>query len=499
VAWASEAKTFDSSRTADDVPLRSTSPPDLLTAPPTRSLLLFALPTLASNVLNSVNASINAIWVGQFLGDVGLAATSNGNLVVFLMFALVFGFGMAASIVIAQSMGRGDIAGVRRAVGAGFGLFLGLGLGVGVLGWCAAPAILRLLGTPPDVFDPALAYLRIMFVGLPPGLLGIFLAMALRGCGDATTPLVLTLPGLALDILLNPLLIAGWGPFPRLGITGAGVATLCANGCTLLLLLSAIYRRDLPVRLRGAELCHLWPARALAGVLIGKGVPMGLQMIVMSVSALALIGLVNRHGTPVIAAYGAANQLWTYIQMPAIAIGVAASAMAAQNIGAGLWDRVDRIMRAGVLINLLMTGALVLLLALVDRWVLALFLGDDVQAILVGTHINLIASSSFVLFGVTLVLSSTMRANGATIAPLLIMTVALIPGRIGAALLLQPRLGLDALWWSFPIGSALSLVLTALYYRHGGWRRGRLLATCEETGEFVQSEAEPAGRIYPNG
>jgi putative MATE family efflux protein len=472
---------------------------DLIGLPAGRTLLLFALPTLGSNILHSINGSVNAIWVGQFLGDVGLAATANGNLVIFLMFSLVFGFGMAAAIVIGQSIGREDIAMVRRAVGAGLGLFLLLGISVAIAGWFISPWLLGQLGTPDEVAKPALEYLRIMFIGLPPGLIVVFLSMALRGVGDAITPLRLIIPGVLIDIAFNPLLIAGIGPFPELGVTGSGVATLIANCVSLFLLIFYIYRRDLPVRLRGAELRYLVPSRDLAGLLVSKGVPMGLQMIVMSVSALAILGLVNQQGTRTVAAYGAANQLWTYVQMPALAIGVAVSTMAAQNIGADRWDRVGPIARAGILANLAMTGALVIVLALLDRWILALFLGSDTEAILIGTHLNLIASGSFVLFGVTVVLSSVARANGATIAPLLIMAFALIPGRLGAALLLEPWLGSDALWWSFPIGSALALAMTGVYYRRGRWRTISLIASDDESREFVQSEAEPAGRFHPNG
>jgi putative MATE family efflux protein len=483
----------------DQVDNSTATTSNLLEAPPARALLLFALPTLGSNILQSINSSINAIWVGQYLGDVGLAATANANLVIFLMFSLVFGFGMAAAILIGQSMGRGDIDAVRRAVGGGAGLFILFGIAAAVIGWLASPALLRLLGTPADSFDTALAYLQVMFISLPPGLLAVLLGMALRGTGDANTPLWLMIPGVILNIILNPMLINGMGPWPPLGIVGSATSTVIASVANVILLLGYIYRRDLPIRLRGAEWAYILPSRAVAGFLLGKGVPMGLQMIVMSVSSLAIIGLVNREGTITVAAYGAATQLWIYIQMPAIAIGVAVSAMVAQNIGAGRWDRVSAITRAGIMTNLIMTAALVAALALLDHWILGIFLGANMAAINIATHINVIASGSFILFGVTLVLSSVARANGATLAPLLIMTLALLPGRVGAAIMLEPWLDDDALWWSFPIGSALSLLLTVAYYRHGSWRKIDLLASNEEGCEFVQSEAEPAGRIYPNG
>ena len=107
-------------------------------------------------------------------------------------------------------------------------------------------------------------------------------------------------------------------------------------------------RSDLPLRLRGARAAlSLVPDRAILKTIVVKGLPMGLQMIVISLSALALVGLVNREGVDTTAAFGVAMQLWTYVQMPAMALGAAVSAMAAQNIGAGKWDRVGQITRVG--------------------------------------------------------------------------------------------------------------------------------------------------------
>ncbi|MGL4541012.1 MAG: MATE family efflux transporter, partial [Polymorphobacter sp.] len=431
------------------VALRPQGGRDLTQGPVAAALLLFALPALASNVLQSINGSINAIWVGQLLGATGLAATANANLIMFMLFTLVFGFGMAATIIIGQCVGRGDMAGVRRAVGTGLTLFLIMGIATAVLGWLHAPELLQLLGTPAEIYPQALVYLRVMLLGLPTALLTVFLSMALRGTGDSLTPLLLGLPGMGVDIALNPLLIAGWGPVPAFGIMGAGMATLAANLVSLLLLVGFIYARDLPVRLRGREFAYLMPRRDIIKTMLHKGFPMALQMMVMSGSAIGLMWLVNREGLDTIAAYGAVNQLWTYIQMPAVAVGMAVSAMAAQNIGAGHWHRVDAIARAGIAINLALTGAVVLATVLFDVNILALFLPGSGESIAIAAHVNLIASWSFMVMGVTMILSSITRANGATFVPLVIMVVAYVPGRLGAVFALEPLLQVEALWWSF--------------------------------------------------
>jgi len=474
---------------------------DLTQGPIARTLLAFALPTLGSNVLQSLNGSINSIWVGRFLGENALAATTNANLVMFLMFSLGFGFGMAATILVGQSMGARDLTGARRAMGTAFGLFAVSSILIALLGWLFSPGLLRVLATPPDAQAMALAYLRVIFLALPPMFLGVLLTMGMRGMGDSVTPLRLMVVSVILDAGLNPLLIRGIGPFPRMGIAGSATATLIANYVVLAAGLLTIYARDLPIRLRGRELRFLLPDRELLRVIFVKGLPMGLQMLVFTFSGLVMVGLVNRAGVDVTAAYGIAQQLWTYVQMPAVAIGTAVSAMVAQNIGAKRWDRVSAITGAGVVTNAAITTIMVALILTFDRPLFALFVGGGSPAIPIARHIQLIGSWSFIIFGVTMVLFSTVRANGAVYAPLIILVISMFIGRIGFAALLLPRYGTDVLWWSFPIGSAVSLSLALLYYRFGSWRQPGMLNRMVkgEASQLSQSTGEAGGRLNPNG
>lgn len=462
------------------------APRDLTQGPITRTLLMFSLPTLGANILQSMNGSINTVWIGRFLGEAAIAASTNANIIMFLMFSLGFGFGMAATILIGQSMGARDIVGARRALGTGLGLFAIISVLIAILGWFSAGALLHALATPPAAEKLAFVYLRVIFLGLPPMFLGLLLSMGLRGIGDAMTPLRFMLLNVILDAGLNPVLILGLGPAPRMGVAGAATATLIANYVVLFGLVAYIYAKDIPIRLKGPELRFLIPDPALLKIIVVKGVPMGFQMLVMTTSGLVMIGLINRAGVDVAAAYGVAQTLWTYVQMPAMAIGAAVSAMAAQNIGAGAWDRVERITRSGVGVNLLLTGGIVALLLLFDRPALALFLGADSPAIPIARHIQFIASWSFVLFGITLVLFATVRANGAVLMPLVILTAGIFGARLGFAWTFLPY-GQDILWWSFPVGSCVTLALAILYYRFGNWRKQGMIA------RTVQAEATADG------
>src|SRR3546814_10283523 len=114
---------------------------DLTSGPITKTLILFALPTLASNILQTLSGSVNSIWVGQFLGEAALAATANANIIMFLMFGAFFGFGMAATVLIGQSMGRGDVDAARRATGGVIGLALIFSVVIAIVGWFASDRI----------------------------------------------------------------------------------------------------------------------------------------------------------------------------------------------------------------------------------------------------------------------------------------------------------------------------------------------------------------------
>ena len=465
------------------------------------TLLAFALPTLASSILQSLNGTINAIWVGRFLGESALAATSNANMVMFLLTAFVFGFGLASTILIGQSWGRKDVDGARQVFGTAAGSFLLVTIVIAVAGYYLSPAILGLLGTPGDAAPLALAYLRVIFLGMPALLLLTLLMMALRGAGDSLTPLWFMIVAVLLDSGLNPVFILGLGPAPRLGIAGSATATLVANYAALLGLVGYMYLKDLPLRLRGREVRYLWCNFAILKTIVAKGLPMGIQMIVISLSALALVGLVNREGVDTTAAFGVAMQLWTYVQMPAMALGAAVSAMAAQNIGAGKWDRVGQVTRSGIGYTLLITGALIILLTLADRAVLSLFMGSGSPALPIARHIHLIATWNFLLFGVTMVLFGTVRANGAVWGPLLILCIGLWPVRFGFIYAADGWLGPDSLWLSFPVSSAANLALALAFYFHGAWRKAHMRVDGQPSEEECMDEAratrEPGGALNP--
>ena len=467
--------------------------PDLTTGPIGKTLILFALPVLGSNILQSLNGSANAIWVSHVLGETALAATSNANQIMFLMLGAIFGISMASNILIGQAIGAEDTKLAKRVIGTSTTFFIVLSLGVGFLGFTLTPLILDAMGTPPDARRDAIAYLRVIFSAMPFMYFFSYVMMAQRGTGDSRTPFYFSLLMVCLDVILNPLLITGYGPFPRLGIAGSAASTLIAQTFTLAVMIVYLHRTGSILILRRGEWHLLKPDLVILRSLVGKGLPMGFQMMVVSLAAVTMMSMVNSYGIHTAAAYGAATQLWTYVQMPAMALGAAVSSMAAQNVGAGRMDRVEQVARSGVLYAILFTTVPVVLIVLADPWVLRAFLPGASPALPIAVHINSIVLWGFIPFGVAFIFSGIVRATGAVWPPLLAMVISLWGVRVPLANLMEPYLGPDAIWIAFPIGSTTTLLLAGGYYLWGGWRTSKMLPSSTPHGDQPDTGLSPPG------
>jgi len=432
------------------------------------------LPILFANVLQSLNGSVNSIWVGRYLGEAALTATSIANMIMFLLIAMAFGIAMAASIIVGQSIGANNWAHAKKIVGTSTTFFAGISVAMSIAGWVICEPLLVAMKAPAESLPLAVTYMRVIFLATPLLYMYAFVMSVLRGAGDSKTPFYFMLVSVTLDIALNPVFIFGVGPIPRFGIAGSAMATLVSQAISFTAMMVYLYRLRHPLVLHRDEwgLLRLdWP---VIGTLIKKGIPMSAQMLVLSLSGLLLISIVNRFGVDTAAAYGATIQLWNYVQMPALAVGMAVSSMAAQNVGARKWDRVASIARVGVVYATLLTGFVAGLIEILNTRAYSLYLQDGSVAMAAAVQINRVATPSLIFFGITLVLFGVVRATGAVMAPLIALTIALLGIRVPLAEILADHGGASALWWSFPLSSAVATMLAVLYYKFGGWRSAHM-------------------------
>ena len=434
------------------------------------SLLNLAVPTLFANVLLSVNGSVNSIWVGHYMGEAALTATSNANLLMQMVMGAAFGTVMVATVIVGQRVGAKEMASARDVVRTSAALFVSASAVIAAIGLTFSPLVLRAMNTPMPSIPFAITYMRVLCLAVPPAYLYAFLIGVLRSVGDAKTPFCFMLLSIFLDVALNPVLIFGLGPAPQLGIAGSALASLMAQVISLAAMVTYLYRRHHLLCLRNEELWPLKVDRSLLKVLVCKGIPMSGQLLVISLSGVLMISIVNRLGVDAAAGFGAALQLWNYAQMPALAVGEGVCAMAAQNVGAGQWDRVNKIAEVGVVMSLALTGAVIVGIDSMGTHAFAPFLPTRSVALPLAAHLNSIASSSYCFFAISTILFAVERSAGVVTVPLAIMITTLLLVRYATAAVFLGTFGAGAIWWSFPFSAAFAATLAAIHYKFGSWR-----------------------------
>ena len=434
-----------------------------------RAFFVFLMPMLLSNVLQALSGTINNVYLGQMLGVHALAAVSSFFPVLFFFIAFTIGLGAGASVLIGQAWGARDVEKVQAITGTTLTVGVAFGFVVALFGGVFTQPMLSLLGTPVDILEDATLYARIVLIAMP-GLFIFLLSTAmLRGIGDTVTPLYTLVISTAIGLSLTPALIRGWAGLPQMGVASAAAATVVSFTVATLWMGWRLRRLASPLAPTRAFARHLRvDARLLKGVL-RIGMPTGVQMIVVSISSLVLLSLVNAYGSDATAAYGAVNQVVAYVQFPAISIAITASILGAQAIGAGRESTLGAIARTGLVMNLVLTGGLVVIGYLFSRALMGVFITsppviDVAQTLL---HIML---WSMVVFGMASVLSGVMRASGSVLVPTAIAIACIVFVEIPSAWFLSHRIGLNGVWIAYPINFVAMLVLQSAYY-HGVWRK----------------------------
>lgn len=349
---------------------------------------------------------------------------------------------------------------------AGATLLLGLliGLLAAVLGSVFARQALTGLGTPADVLDDAVAYAHVMMWILPSLLVFVLFTQLLRGVSDTVSPLLALVVSTCVGLALTPAFIRGWFGLPQLGIQSAAYAGLAGNLAAMAWLAWRLIRKNHPLAPDREFFAALRLDRVILGKVLRIGLPTGVQMIVLSLSELVILALVNQHGSQATAAYGAVTQIVNYVQFPALSIAITASILGAQAIGAGQLERMGPILRTGLLINVCLTGGLIVLGYLLSHWLLGLFLTEDPTRAM-AEHLLHIMLWSLLLFGFQAIIGGIMRASGTVLVPVVIAIVCVVGVQLPAAYWLDGQFGLQGVWMAFPVAYLGMLVLQTLYYK----------------------------------
>ncbi|WP_229776911.1 MATE family efflux transporter [Alicyclobacillus cellulosilyticus] len=437
-----------------------------------KALVIFLIPLMLSNALQSLSNTIGSVIIGRFLGVHDLAAMSAFFPVFFFLISFMIGIGSGSSVLIGQAFGAQKMDRLKAVAGTTLTFTFLVGFVLGMAGVAFTAPVLSAMGTPASVLAASIHFGRIMFASLPVLFVYAVYTTFLNGTGDSRTPFYFLVVSTVLGSLIGPALIFGWLGLPRLGLVGAAWGNLWSTLLTLALLILYLHVRRHPLRVDAQLVRNLRIDLGLLRTLLKIGIPTGVQMIMVTLSEIAIVSLVNRFGADATAAYGAYYQVANYVQMPAVSIGIAASVFGSQIIGAGVFERLKPLLRAATLVNYAVGGVLVALCYVFARDILALFLTSR-HTLDIAYELLMITLWSYLVFGNAAVLSGIMRSSGIVFWPTLLSILAIWVIEIPVAFVLSGRIGIDGVWVGYCAGFVANLGLQYAYYRLV-WRHKRL-------------------------
>ncbi|MBI4923727.1 MAG: MATE family efflux transporter [Devosia nanyangense] len=426
--------------------------------------LVFLVPLMLANILQALSGTINNIYIGQLIGVEALAAVSVFFPIMILLISFIVGLASGSTVLIGQAWGAKNIEKVKEVAGTTLTASFILGLVVAAIGIFFTGRLMQLLGAPDNIIASATSYGRIVLIGMPGFFIFLIVTSVLRGVGDTVTPLISLILSILAGLLVTPALILGWAGLPRIGVDAAAVAFIVGFTIVLIFLFFYLRARRSPLAPDAALLRHLKINVNLLVTILRLGIPAGVQMIVSSLAAIVIVGIVNRFGSNATAAYGAVNQVLSYVQFPAMSIAIATSIFGAQAIGAGQANQLAAITRTGLLMNFVITGTFVLIAYVFSERLVGLFITAP-EVIVITQSLLHIVLWSVVLFGLGSVFSGVMRASGDVMIPMLLNlgTILLIETPLALYLSTTP-LGLNGIWTAYATSFTIMLVLQAGYY-----------------------------------
>ena len=433
---------------------------DLTSGPITRTMLLFALPMTAGNLLQQLYNLVDTLIVGRFLGAGALAAVGSAYSLMTFLTSIFLGLCMGSGTIFAIRWGEKDTERLQSSIYVSFVLIAGITIALNVGVFVLLDPILALLRTPAEVWPLLRQYLQVVFLGIGASFLYNYFACLLRAVGDSVTPLVFLAVSAVLNIVLDLVLVVviPWG------VAGAAAATAFSQWVSALGLL--IFAR--------ARYAFLWPQarhrrmrRELLGEISQFSLLTCVQQSVMNFGILMVQGLVNSFGTVVMAAFAAGVKIDSFAYMPVQDFGNAFSTFIAQNYGAGKSDRIRRGIRSAVAVAVGFSVAVSALVFVFAGPLMGIFVpADQPDIIAVGMDYLRIEGAFYAGIGCLFLLYGYFRAvqrPGISV----VLTVISLGTRVLLAYALSalPGVGVAGIWWSVPIGWFLADAAGLIFYR----------------------------------
>lgn len=432
-----------------------------------RNIWYLALPMMMETGIMNVAQVLDTYWVGQ-LGSAALAAVTIAITIRWVVNSLANGLGIGGMAVVARRIGERDHAAAEHATWQTILLGLVVSLVLGGIGLVIARPLLLLLGADSEVLPLGLAFLRVSFGGMFTLILVFVINSLLRGAGEARLAMTVLFLSTAVTVCLEPVLVFGLGPLPRLGVAGSAWANVLGFGTGLVLQVAALLQGQ---RRIGINLHNLRPDFPLMVRIVRIALPSTVQMTLRSSSRLAIVGLVGFYGTFATAGYGVANRMLLIALIPGFGLGNAAGTLVGQNLGARKPERAEHTAwwvsayAAGY-----MTVAAVVLFFFAHPLV-ALF-DPTPEVVAYGTECLRVVAPALIGSAVGVVLARGFDGAGNTVPAMVINLLSLwateVPIAYGLSRILG--LGVSGVFWGRSIANVANGLMFAFWFNLGRWK-----------------------------
>jgi putative MATE family efflux protein len=436
-----------------------------------RSIVLLAIPMVLEMAMESIFAVVDVFWVSR-LGPDAIATVGLTESMLTLVYTAAMGLSIGVAAVVARRIGeeRPEDAAVAAVQGIAVGLVVAVG--VAVLGITLAPRLLALMGASPAVTAIGSGYTRTMLGGSATVLLLFLINAIFRGAGDPAIAMRVLWLANIINILLGPCLIFGLGPFPRLGVTGAAIATTIGRGTGVLYQLYRLTRGDARVTIGRRHLALKPAVMANLVRLSGSGT---FQVLVGTASYIGLVRIVSTFGSAAVAGYTIAIRLVIFCLLPSWGLSNAAATMVGQSLGAGKPDRAERAVWIAAGYNMLVLGAVGVLFIIFANPMVGLFTHDPVAAP-TGALALRTMSYGFLFYALGMVLTQSLNGAGDTWTPTWINLACFWLWEIPLAYVLAHLLGFGPFgaFLAITIGYSTLALVSAVLFRRGEWKLRRV-------------------------
>ena len=438
---------------------------DLTSGPLAPAVFVLAVPMALEMVGESVFAVVDALFIAR-LGAPALASAGLTETALGLVYAVAIGFSFAVTAVVSRRYGEGDRRGAARAGVQSIGLGLAVALALGVPGVAFAPDVLVLMGADAETVAVGTLHARIMFGGMATIILLFLNNAILRGVGDAQAAMRALWLSNGINIVLDPCLIFGLGPFPELGLPGAAVATTIGRGIGVLYQFWVLSRGS-RLRLRREDIQVRWKVlKNLCRVSVG-GIA---QMLADILPWILLIRIIASFGTVAVAGWVIAIRVALFVILPCWGLSNAAATLVGQNLGAGQPGRAERAVWITGAWNMAFMAAVTGIFVAFAPEIAALFTNDPEVRAIAATALRVV-SYGYVFYALGMVVRQAFNGAGDTLTPTWIDLLCFWLFEIPLAWALsRTGLGVEGVFWAVALAYSLSALVSTLIFRRGGWK-----------------------------